>query len=692
MTQPKHVRAIALILCLILCLIILPACKQKSDPLASLGFSSLKIDRKGERVTASIRLDARTLQKHAGEWIYLYELQPGETTETAKGILPIASAKISSSVDLSFDLLDGERTRLFSTFVVGFEDGSVLSHDGHAIENPEILASAQAPFLWTGSPKGLLADNTADAAALHTSHVAYELSLSLLLSGADPHSFGGVTYTYNESALLPLDRALSAAAEGGMQVSLRFLIDVSTDEKTLSALFSLLADRYDGDSGILSAIYLHHADLTSDAVSDSTLTEQIAAIARMANHALRSHISNGRVYVHSDLSLNDTHTFFSDLTAAIARGGEFDWGLSVIAETPLPSSETAAGDDAVTGASLSELEDLISSRRGARWLSVDLVPIQSLDPDLQAAAYAYHYLAAAQAKPSAIFYLSHFDSSDGYDQNGLYDADGNARPLASVYASIDSGLSESDLALCRTAWGAAWTAALEAIRSVKRVSGSAGIGMGGMGERALFDFRENSTHGFTEVAALSDVTLRNSGAQGAPVLYLWADPVQSGASGIRKVLPSGSELKNALSLSVHFLAQAADSGSGTARLTLVGSAPNGTKLIYDSTVEVACGSWQTATFQISQFILDADLSKPCVLTFTVEPDIGQTEPYPIWVGSVLVRTPEAQSFDLTPMLLILGGVVIGCLGVLLIYRHSVTRAEAKRRQRARAHRRGSRRE
>lgn len=701
MVSSKITRAIALMLCLILCVLALPACKTKHDPLAPLGFSKFEIDAKGERVHATLRLDARTLQNHAGEWIFLYELLPGETTETAKGVLPISSAKISSAVDFSFDLLDGERSRLYSTFVVGFEDGSVLSHDGYAIENPEVLAKASAPFLWTGSPQGLLVDDVENAASLHTSHAALELSLSTLLGGSDPFTLGGVIYTYNESALKALDGMVRTATESGMQTSLRLLLDKTVDEKTFAALLTLLCSRYNGeDCGILSSILLHANDLTPETASDSAAVARMASLCRIADLALRSHVSNGRVYVHSDLSMTDTRAFFTALQAAISLGGSFDWGMSVLAETPFPENpphHEPTSEDAITTENLDELNDLLttSARRGAAWLSVDLVPIQSLDPDLQAAAYAYHYLAAAQAKPSAIFYLSHLDSPDGYDQNGLYGADGYARPFTSVYNSIDSGLSESDLALCRAAWGTNWTAELEAIRSAKRVSGSAGIGIGGIGEQSLFDFGENNAHGFSAISSLSGVTLRDSAAQGAPALMLWADPSQSTlhgidmrhASGIRKTLLSGAAFKDALSISAHFLAQTNTSDTCTLRLTLVGVAPNGSKVIYESDASVQSGSWQTATFQISQFVLDADLSAPVSLSLTVENGQASEEPYPLWFGSILIRTPERGGFDPTPLILILGGAALGCVGVLLLYRCATARTESKRRRAARRGRR-----
>lgn len=704
----RGIRAAALILCLTLCFVLLPACAPKNDPLAPLGFSSLEIDRSGKTVTATLRLDARTLQQHAGEWLYLYELTPGETTETARGVSPIAAKKVSSAVRFSFDLLDGERSRLYSSFVVGFEDGSLLSHDGRAIDNPDALATVSAPFLWTSSPKGLLVDNVANAAALNTSHAAFELSLSDLLGNTpDPsflalssYDFGGVTYHYNESALTALDSKITAATESGMQVSLRLLLDVDTDQKTAAALFSLITDRYHGEGGILSAILLHPETLTVDGITDPDAIAHLAALCRTADLALRSQVSNGRVYVHSDFSMTDTRLLFANLQTAISRGGAFDWGMSVLAEpTALPSGKSSADSDAITTANLDELGTLLSAsnRRGAAWISVDL-PTFDAGSDTQAQAYAYHYLTAARIKPSMIFYLSHVDSADGYDASGLYAADGSARRLESVYASIDCGLSDEMLASCRAAWGDVWTSELETLRSAKSVSGATGIGIGGMGESSLFDFRGGDVLGFTAVSA-SGLSLRDSAAQSAPALFLWATPdsvaqtsAMPHASGIQRILPNAASLEDALSLSVHFLAQTATAEVCTLRLHLVGSAPNGTRLVYESDAEVACGSWQTATFQISQFVLDADLSRPVVLRVTVDAPADETEPYPLWFGSILVRTPEVQGFDLTPLILILGGVAVGCVGVLLIYRVCAARAEAKRRRLARtAGRRGSRR-
>ncbi len=682
----KICRACALFLCLILCLAALPAC-QKSDPLTPAGFSALTVDSKGRTLTASIKLDALTLQKHAGGSVYLYELLPGQTVATAKGAKPIASAKVASNVRLSVDLFDGDRSRLFSSFVVGFEDGSLLSRDGHFVDNPEILAANRTPFAWTSTPKGLFAEDAEDAAALHTAHVAFDLSLTALSAGDSLFSHNGVDYPYYEPLLSKLDGKISAASEAGMQVSLRILLDRETDAATAAALFSLLASRYSGEQGLVTAFFLlPNAPLDAN-TADSNLAAQIATLAetsRMAALALRSHVANGRIYVHHFAhDLQDVKAFFMNLQGEFDKGGSMDWGISVLAQASAPELANTYDENALTTATLSELNSLLSTstQNGASWISVDLTPIQALDADLQAAVYAYHYYMAASARPSMIFYPSHLDSTDGYDDNGLRAADYSERPITSVYQSIDSGLSDSALALCRAAWGENWTDSLPTLSS-RLLSGSTSAGTGGMGEQMLFDFRENNTHGFDAVSSLDEVALRDSQSLGTPVLYVWADTAAHTPAGIRKQLETAACLADTLSLSVQFLLQSV-SDSCNATLRIDGYAPDGTRLTYESTATAKGGSWQTVTYQISSFSSAADLSRPCTISFTVSPEDAQDEPYPIWISGILSRTPKQTESTLLPLILILGSTALGCVGILLIYRHTAAAAERRARRRRR---------
>ncbi|MBE6554245.1 MAG: hypothetical protein E7666_07885 [Ruminococcaceae bacterium] len=674
----KILRLTALFLSLILCLAALPAC-QKSDPLTPAGFTSMTVDAKGKTLTASIKLDALTLQKHAGGAVYLYELLPGQTVASSRGAKPIASAKIASNVRLSADLYDGERSRLYSSFVIGFEDGSLLSRDGHYVDNPEILAADKTPFAWTSTPKGLFADDAEDAAALHTAHVAYELSLAALSAGDALFSHNGTAYSYQEALLHALDGKINTASDAGMQVSLRILLDTDLDANTAAALFTLLAKRYSGEAGLVTAFLL----IPTAAPADSDDTAQLAKIAtlcRMAALALRSHVANGRIYVHhSAPALHYVKAFFINLQNEFDKGGELDWGISLLID-----ADQSLDVPTVTVESLPTLTDLLttSTRRGASWIAVELAPIDATDPDLQAATYAYQYYTAALIRPSMIFYPSHIDR-DPKNPNGLRGDASSERLLTSVYKGIDSGLGEDMLALCRATWGEKWNDSLPTLSS-RGLSGSTSAGVGGMGEQMLFDFRENTTHGFGAVASLDDVALRDSQSLNAPVLYVWADNQSHAPAGIRKQLPSAACLENVLSLSVQFLSQSA-AGSCTATLRIDGYAPDGTRLIYESSAAAKSTSWQTVTYQISSFSSAADLSRPCTISFTVAPDGTEDEPYPIWISGILSRTPEQTESSLLPLFLILGGAALGGVGIWLIYRQTAAAAErrAKKRRRVR---------
>jgi hypothetical protein len=101
-------------------------------------------------------------------------------------------------------------------------------------------------------------------------------------------------------------------------------------------------------------------------------------------------------------------------------------------------------------------------------------------------------------------------------------------------------------------------------------------------------------------------------------------------------------------------------------------------LTYESQVEIQNGTWQTVTYQIGNFTAEADLSRPCVLTLTTEPEAECEEEYVLWVKGMNVRKPSGGIGDTVALILILCGVAVGFVAVFLIYHKAGKKHKYKR--------------
>lgn len=658
----RTLRLLAALLCLASLICLLPACEKKAGVLAQNGISSLFLNAKTKTVTATVTVSEKILEEHAGEVLQLYEVLPGGTLISCKANPPIAQKKISPTTSITFNLFDGQRSRMYSSFVVAFEDGSFLSEQPKRIQNPQAMANKKYSFTWAGAGKGLYADDVNNAASLGAMHVMYELSLAKLAGGSDTFSFGGKTYRYSKSALTELDKRIKAASDAGLQVSLTLIPDYIPAAIQAAAYFDLLASHYTGDvCGTVSAFFI--------GASPDLNASKAAQLAALANYALLSRVSNGRVYIVCDkTTLSEAKAFFADVKDAIERNGAFEWGAAV---SPVQTDEpwqapavSELGEIPLTVSALSSLSTYLFSagKSGqASHFAVTSLSYSAEDPDAQAAALAYSYRASLAANADLVFYAAHLE-----DTCGLYTADGSPRRAAEIFQTVDAKLSEENQALVTAHAGAAWESlSSKATHLIHK--GSATLGSSGYTDEVWFDFSSGDTLGFEGIGSLTDPECRNSAALGTKVLYTWMEPSIGNEAGVRKLLLQGEELRGTMSLTVKLLTQVPDVESCRIRLQLRGLSTRGTLLTHISEITLANGSWQTATFQISDFVAGVDFSEPCILSLTCEPDVPTDAEYVFWLHSIQARRPGESSSQSLPVLLILGGALLGFLGVFIIH-------------------------
>ncbi len=663
----KTTRLVALLLILLICISMLPAC-QKGDPLADNGFSSVTIHKKGEKVEATVTLNTDLVDAHKGSRAFLYELRPGEDVSALSARDPLDSAKVRAKMEFDFPLIDaGGYNRVYSSFVIVFNDGTLLSDVGYWIENPELLATNRHDFLWKNSPKGLVLDDVDEATALGAMHAMLETSLSTLSVGATPISFGSATYYVSESELARLDAAVREASGAGMQCSLTLRLDSLAPLDYCTALLDFLTARYaGGDYGTLSAIFLKDTNVTS--------TEQTALLCRVANQALRSHVANGRVYVLTEESgLNNTKSFFSAIDTALCAGGPMFWGaaveLSDEQSAPWLSSDDA---DSITPSTLASLKEFFT-RSGKtnyiKWFSVCGLSYSAADEKLQAASFAYAYHSAANAGADLIFYAEATD-----DAYGIYAADGTARRIESVFSSIDLGLNLADSALCSDTIGAAWDALSHDSVSRLPVGGLPSVSADGALGSPLFDFTGGDLAGFFAVGTNAPLSVQPHPATQTPALLLSIDPSASHAQGgIRKLFTDPSVLESVTSLTVRLQVRGAARQKTNVTLSLEGVNTNGSRISYSSTASIENRSWQTIDFRIISFLAEADLSSPVVLTLTAEPTNDSNDPIELWVEQMGMTSPEKDYGTWIAIGVTLGCILVTAAIILVAYRLTVRR-------------------
>jgi hypothetical protein len=351
----------------------------------------------------------------------------------------------------------------------------------------------------------------------------------------------------------------------------------------------------------------------------------------------------------------------------------------------VPDDSEAAwekGEDGVfTPDKLKQVSDFLmisDSMAHADWLAVCGADYRTLDADRQAASFAYLYRVAVESGAGLVFWDKQFD-----DDCGLYDVEGEARPIASVFESVDRGLGDPELALCKSLVGDAWDRLRGSFTSRTAVSGIANLGTAGLEEEVLFDFSDGDTHGFFALSSPADAKTQHSAAFSQPVLYSWVDPDGAAKSGVRRFFDRAESLKDVTTLSVRLLTQAPDVQECRIVLSLEGQREGGERISYTGKITLANNSWKTVTFQIAAFTTGLDAEAPCVLSLTAEPcadgneDAAKT-PFVVWVRDLYVRYPSSGIENLVPIIIVPTVALLMFAVIFLVYRRTIPAHPRKR--------------
>lgn len=604
-------------------------------------------------VEATLLLSDADLDAHKGETLFLYELLPGERFENRERKDPVAEAWVSGEVKLKFDRHDGDHDRLYSSFLPVFADGKAAA-DARMIDDPTVGAPSH-PYLWSGNPKGLYTADPTAVLSLNASHTVVTVELDELNGeGETIHRYAGKDYPISADALSTLDAAVQAGEKAGMQVSLSLRFrKAGAAMRERVAMIDFLAARYI-KNGSVTALLLAAQEESVD-VTASLLT--------LAQHAALSRNKEARVYLTAPTgNLAETTAYFAAIGKLTARYA-LPWGASlsyVAAETP---SWENADKSSVTPETLTDLVASLSKQTNSpSYRAITAVGIAADTPERQAAEFAHLYAKASDAHFDLILWGAHYDRD-----YGLYDMDGTARPVADLFSDIDAGLSENQLLVCKDRSEALYTLIKKLTPTRHKLSGTGSSGTGSGKSELLYDFTDGALHGF--YAPNGRVQSMLSGAYNANVLYATFEKGVS-APVLMTVLPNGHALRDATSLSFHFLAQYAQSvnDSCTLTLTLTGTDTAGNTLTLSANAPTSTRSWQNVSFHITPFVSSMDPDRPVTLTLCAKDDADAPGAMSLWIKSVRVYSPEGEYGLWLTLGLSGGGIALGFLVIFYFYR------------------------
>ena len=578
---------------------------------------------------------------------------------------PLANCKIKKTMTFSFPLTDGERSRLYSSFAVVFNDGSLLnSGTFYMISNPELLAN-RAPLLqWSNAPKGLVLGTPDDAVALGASQGMIKIPLSALSDGEAQIS--GTEYYVSANTLSTLTQQIKDAASAGMQVSLTLIADQMHPAAKLAVLIDHIVEQCTADGVGISSIFVER--------TDSVTALQLATICRFVHMALTSRVVGSRIFVVSDHTLlADAVSFFTEVAGALNAGSPIAWGAAIkLQETekaPWVAPESQEGLDLLV-ANFDQLQkhlNELESPLAPKWLAVCDLAYSAEDETRQAASFAYAYRALCEKGASLIFYAAQQE-----DTVGLYAQDGTPRRIVSVFSDIDTGLNAADITLCREQAGDSWSNLTESA-SHPLLGGVASTEYDAGGE-ILFDFSDHASHGFAYVGGAGTPAFEPTAGFGVTI-----DPATSlSRGGIRKVMDRAEALENATMLTVS-ASVGADTERAVLTLTLEGVNKDGARIVYRSSASVACKNTASVAFHINSFASQIDPDAPVVMTLTAAPEGGISLPFPLEVNEIRISHLEKDTSMLLPLILIPTCILLTAVVLLLIYRRATAQTKRNRR-------------
>lgn len=447
--------------------------------------------------------DEAFLKEKQGETLYLFTMQPQETTEALRSKSPTATKVIEKTTKFTVSS-DASGERLRAKYVLALGVGADYHVIGEAyVNNPEVLAENTVPRTEAPTIKGLVVSGAlaADAQSLGIGHAVIPIAADQYITsvGGDPqysYATAGLSTHFDSAMIAQLDALVASLQRSNTRILFRFLLDGSdrgttepasvmyaegasdqassygfslkTKEayQTVHNLFAYFAKRYAMDSetpidflvGYQVNEWVGWYNLGYTAEQMDAQIAEYAAVFRLADLALRSHSANSRVYV----PLSNLWATGRPFLTAFARelGADAAWSVAVApyASNALDDSiwdDAGAKEDRystyLTMNNLGILKEFLEEepylyQKNRRAVIVDDFAVHGTSGDdasqeRQAASFVYAYYTAAQADfLDAFIWHRVMDGAGEQCSLGLRQLDAEEKPIYTLFRVIDTQL------------------------------------------------------------------------------------------------------------------------------------------------------------------------------------------------------------------------------------------------------------
>ncbi len=684
--------SLLLLLCMLICTLAACGDKQVLDYSA---ITSATINKKATDIQIKAALTEGDLETYRdnsiyNQKLYLMAMEPGETVADLAGKQPVAEASMSNSPKFTLGLY-GEgnmqaHSYLHSAFAVAVYNKTLASYvmltTPTYLSNVGDIAQNTRDFPQAASIKGLHSSMASDAAYLGVSHAVVELDPSVLILDAKTDTsvsyvWDGQTYYLDRGKLDELDMQVSEYCAQGAVVYLRLMIRKAPSEGSLvSCLYadgvstknvrayaiwmdddqsaSLMAGFLDfitarytdpaGEHGFCGALIIGRSvnestkNYNAGSVDIESYASRYHALVRLAHSTLKSHYSQGRVYVSVSNNLTassalessvgwTTNRFLNEFRTLSVAGGNFDWNVSISAYATDERSNTLWTDPHTDSMYLSPtnvedfnllLQEQFYFQGQRRHLIIgDFEIALGESQENQAISYAYaYYKVLENGTVDALIYSSHTDSQSLISGSGLWATDkkGNAterRALYNVFMTIDTKDTSALQALGISAVIPEWTSLYDAqaSRAATRqfVTGKDIAEKPAGKTQTIFSFTGGSMQSFTPGSGTEYLELKKDATLSWPVLCAQLEREQPQAyMGISNATLQGSDLKGIKALAINVCADADTTEPVSLKLRLVKqgegtlSTGNG-QIVYEDVVDLTPNQWSTVYFDVSEF-------------------------------------------------------------------------------------------
>jgi len=694
--------------------------------------------------------------------IYLFEIMPYQSASQIGQLTPLASEKPSKDITFKVNFDVKNRPRLFAKLVVAVKTDGVYTIIAPAryIDNVDAAAVSTFEYPSAVSKKGLQVQMIADAQELGISHTVVNIPVNEYLHAEKQNDsiayvFYNQTYYFDRNMVEYLDHRVKVLTEANVNVYLNILLTAPDAELPLKlrslyydgvsemaeffafnmqnqdsvmyleAFLTFIAERYTredaqyGFAGSFIMGYEVNSNRNSNSMGsqnmDSYLNSYIAAF-RVADTALRSVYSNGRVYLSlannfsreagSDQISTDplvdyaAKSFLDAFNEKVKYAGNIPWRVAVNPYPSDPSNTAFWNDDNaldssdtpyITMKNIDVLCDYLKQdtflyNGSSRSVLVSEFGV-SADPDsggvsTQAAAIAYaYYKAVSLSDVEAIIYHRHVDH-DIEAQAGLWYglwthvSGTEVSPLAkktsyNVFKYMDTADNASTTASALTLLGVdSWDKVIPGFKETmaqKRTLIETVTVLGedvekGCRERLLCEFSKGDLYNFYPSDNMNVVELRaDTAVSGESKLYAAAlcdNPREY--MGISSIYTNPLSIKGSRYVTLKLKA---DAPTGVENVSVMLRLYSDSGVTYEAIGQIKEGMWTDLTFDISK--LSEATQTIDGMKLWIKPYEGSNSyigSYALWLDNVTILEKGGITLGgfllVMLVILLLGGVAV----------------------------------